>query len=261
MLAALVSGAGLAYTVAPVHPPGVAVSRLTPACSRRAAVAVAQMPDAPPEIVSSETYSLMIRALLETENSIASEISSNYEMIDYGFLQMLDQRIAEGEGEVAAKDVQIEELGASNANLLGIVSERNTEKVELNDLIASKEAKIRKLTGKVASVNASIKDLTAASAKKEEEFAKKEEEFEAQKKSLTEALGKEVGEKTELRASLAVCEEAKEKAEKKAAEKKSLQETAFASVSSALVGASSALVVVRRAASSAISSATEAFGK
>ena len=34
MLGALVSGAGLAYTVAPVHQPGVAVSRLTPACSR-----------------------------------------------------------------------------------------------------------------------------------------------------------------------------------------------------------------------------------
>ena len=103
MLAALVSGAGFAYTVAPVHPPGVAVSRLTPACSRRAAVAVAQMPDAPPEIVSSETYSLMIRALLETENSITSEIQNNYEMIDYGFLQMLDERITSSDGEEKEK--------------------------------------------------------------------------------------------------------------------------------------------------------------
>ena len=103
MLAALFSGAGFAYTVAPVHPPGVAVSRLTPACSRRAAVAVAQMPDAPPEIVSSETYSLMIRALLETENSITSEIQNNYEMIDYGFLQMLDERITSSDGEEKEK--------------------------------------------------------------------------------------------------------------------------------------------------------------
>ena len=103
MLAALVSGAGFAYTVAPVHPPGVAVSRLTPACSRRAAVAVAQMPDAPPEIVSSEAYSLMIRALLETENSITSEIQNNYEMIDYGFLQMLDERITSSDGEEKEK--------------------------------------------------------------------------------------------------------------------------------------------------------------
>ena len=45
----------------------------------------------------------MIRALLETENSITSEIQNNYEMIDYGFLQMLDERITSSDGEEKEK--------------------------------------------------------------------------------------------------------------------------------------------------------------
>ena len=45
----------------------------------------------------------MIRALLETENSITSEIQNNYEMIDYGFLQMLDERINSSDGEEKEK--------------------------------------------------------------------------------------------------------------------------------------------------------------
>lgn len=44
-----------------------------------------------PMIVADETYGLMLKTLLETENDLAEEISTNYAMIDYGFLQRLEQ--------------------------------------------------------------------------------------------------------------------------------------------------------------------------
>jgi len=48
-----------------------------------------------PNIDSEETYSIMMRSLLETNSSVADEVSLNYNLVDYQFLQLLEKRIRE----------------------------------------------------------------------------------------------------------------------------------------------------------------------
>lgn len=52
-------------------------------------------PMAAPQIKSEETYGMMMTTLLKTEESIKTQISQNYPMFDYAFLQKLDEAIAE----------------------------------------------------------------------------------------------------------------------------------------------------------------------
>ena len=52
-------------------------------------------------IVSKETYGLMLSTLLKTNESIAAQISANYAMVDYAFLQRLEEVIAEGTEDTA----------------------------------------------------------------------------------------------------------------------------------------------------------------
>ena len=40
-------------------------------------------------VVADDTYELMLKTLKETDNSLAAQISANYAMFDYGFLQKL----------------------------------------------------------------------------------------------------------------------------------------------------------------------------
>ena len=72
----------LAYNV----PLGRAIHR---APARSAIITLQQAPADAVQIVSDETYGLMLSTLLKTNNSISSEISANYAMVDYGFLQRL----------------------------------------------------------------------------------------------------------------------------------------------------------------------------
>jgi len=44
-----------------------------------------------PKIDSQDTYNVMMRALMETNNSLTDEISTHYHMVDYGFLQNLEK--------------------------------------------------------------------------------------------------------------------------------------------------------------------------
>merc|ERR1719291_809660 len=53
-----------------------------------------QQVEQPASIISGETYGLMLKALLETEKDLSDEISANYGMVDYRFLQDLDAHIS-----------------------------------------------------------------------------------------------------------------------------------------------------------------------
>jgi len=59
------------------------------------------------QIISSETYGLMLSRLLNTTESVPNQISANYPMIDYAFLQRLDELEAEGKPELAERLAEI----------------------------------------------------------------------------------------------------------------------------------------------------------
>lgn len=70
---------------------------------------IMQMDPAPVEIKSDETYGLMLKTLLTTEEEIADQISANYAMVDYEFLQQLETRKAEGKEDEVARLAAIKE--------------------------------------------------------------------------------------------------------------------------------------------------------
>jgi len=53
------------------------------------------------QIISQETYGLMLSTLLQTDENLQSQISANYAMVDYAFLQRLEEVIAEGTEDTA----------------------------------------------------------------------------------------------------------------------------------------------------------------
>ena len=60
-------------------------------------------------IDSQDTYNVMMRVLLETNSSVADQISASYHMVDYAFLQKLDQRSqTETDEKVSAHASQVE---------------------------------------------------------------------------------------------------------------------------------------------------------
>jgi len=67
------------------------------------------MPDGAMRIVSEETYGMMMKALLETDNKIADEVSANYAMIDYAFLGRLEEATKDEDEKVQARAVEIKE--------------------------------------------------------------------------------------------------------------------------------------------------------
>jgi len=79
---------------------------------------------APPSIVSKETYSLMLKALLETEESISDEVSKNYAMVDYEFLMQLEKRMEEGVDKERERLQEIKEATTTEmAKRMGEASE------------------------------------------------------------------------------------------------------------------------------------------
>lgn len=72
-----------------------------------------QMPGEGPVIVSEETYDKMFELLIATNESIPAQISANYAMVDYGFLQRLDARLAEGKAEEVARLAEVKEACAA----------------------------------------------------------------------------------------------------------------------------------------------------
>ena len=89
--------------------PSVRVGRSASGSPTRSAVvrlqgepAAADLQDLAPEgeIISSNTYGLMLTTLLKTNESIAGQISANYGLIDYAFLQRLDEAVAEGKPDM-----------------------------------------------------------------------------------------------------------------------------------------------------------------
>ena len=70
----------------------------------RAASQMQMVPGENKVIDSQDTYNVMMRVLLETNASIADQISASYHMVDYAFLQKLDQRAeSETDEKVAAR--------------------------------------------------------------------------------------------------------------------------------------------------------------
>jgi len=73
-----------------------------------------------PAIVSDETYGVMLSTLLKTNESIAAQISANYALVDYAFLQRLDQAIAEDKDEFKARLMEVKEaVNAEMARRMG----------------------------------------------------------------------------------------------------------------------------------------------
>jgi len=62
-------------------------------------MAMPGMPGDAPQIISEETYGMMLSTLLKTEKPVAQEISANYAMVDYAFLQKLEEAIANDDPE------------------------------------------------------------------------------------------------------------------------------------------------------------------
>ena len=59
------------------------------------------------KIVADDTYKLMMKALLDTEKSIADEVSNNYAMFDYEFMQRLEASISSAEGAEAERLLEV----------------------------------------------------------------------------------------------------------------------------------------------------------
>lgn len=56
------------------------------------------------KIDSQDTYNVMMRVLLETNASVADQITASYHMVDYAFLQKLDERAqSETDEKVSAR--------------------------------------------------------------------------------------------------------------------------------------------------------------
>jgi len=60
-------------------------------------------------IVSDQTYGLMLTTLLNSNVSLPAQVSANYAMVDYAFLQRLDEAIAENNPEIADRLAEIKE--------------------------------------------------------------------------------------------------------------------------------------------------------
>jgi len=83
-------------------------SHAAPAAARVPAVLL-QM-EGEVKIVSDETYGLMMKALMETENPLEQEVSANYMMVDYAFLQKLDKAENDPKPEIAKRATEIKEV-------------------------------------------------------------------------------------------------------------------------------------------------------
>ena len=69
--------------------PTVQHAAVRAAASRSALLRVHMQEGGQMQIVSEETYGMMLSTLLKTNNSIPGEISANYAMVDYAFMQRL----------------------------------------------------------------------------------------------------------------------------------------------------------------------------
>lgn len=83
------------------------------AADRQMATTFMQMPGDGPVIVSEETYDKMFELLLATNESITAQISANYAMVDYGFLQRLDAQLAEGDAAKVPRLTEVKEACAA----------------------------------------------------------------------------------------------------------------------------------------------------
>ena len=95
------------------------------------------------QIDSGETYQVMMRVLMETNKSIADEVSTNYHMVDYDFLQKLNEEAETAEADKQERIKEVQE--AVNAEM----AKRVTEAMgTLKDILTSPSPII--MEGKVA---------------------------------------------------------------------------------------------------------------
>ena len=134
--------------------PSVRVGRSASGSPTRSAVvrlqgepAAADLQDLAPEgeIISSNTYGLMLTTLLKTNESIAGQISANYGLIDYAFLQRLDEAVAEGKPDMKERLEEIK--GAVNAEM---ASRMQAAAEAMRDLVTSPTPIV--MEGKIAAL-------------------------------------------------------------------------------------------------------------
>lgn len=118
---------------------GLSVRPAAPVASRPA---VFMQYDGMQGVIADDTYQLMIDTLLNPNVSVVSQIGANYAMIDYGFLQKLDEKIGAG-GESVARLTEVKD--ACNAEM----AKRMTAAAEaLRDVLTSPTPVI--MEGKIA---------------------------------------------------------------------------------------------------------------
>ncbi|KAL3910162.1 MAG: hypothetical protein SGPRY_009158 [Prymnesium sp.] len=118
--------------------------------SRALATSAAQLPRAAlcmqggeMKIIADETYGLMIKTLLQTENSLADEVSTHYAMFDFAFLERLDAAAKDADPAVSTRAKEIKE--AVNAEM---ASRIQTAAATLKDIFSSPTPVI--MDGKIA---------------------------------------------------------------------------------------------------------------
>jgi len=129
---------------------GCACQCRSAAAPRAAALHMQMIPGQDKVIDSQDTYNVMMRTLLETNASIADQISKNYHLVDYAFLQKLEEEQDGAEGIIL-------EGGVSKVEKLSEIKEAvNTEMrtrvetatVTFKDIVQSPSAII--MEGKIA---------------------------------------------------------------------------------------------------------------
>ena len=106
-------------------------------------------PMAPPiKIVADETYGLMLKTLIQTNESIAGQISANYAMVDYAFMQRLDAALADTSNDAALNARLTEIKQATNEEM---AMRMQTAAETLRDILTSPSAVVMegKLNGLV----------------------------------------------------------------------------------------------------------------
>jgi hypothetical protein len=124
---------------------GLMRTSFAPSGARSAITVLSAQEGSPTPIDSLKTYGIMLRTLLETENSIADEVSKNYGMVDYEFLMQLEERLSDGVDSERGRLQEIKEATtAEMARRMGEAAET------LKEIVSSPTAVV--MDGKMAAL-------------------------------------------------------------------------------------------------------------
>lgn len=152
--------AAMAYQIPGLHRGAAALMRSP---MRTGGIALQMMPGQEPQIKADETYNIMLTTLLQTNESLTAQISANYAMVDYAFLQRLQSEL-DTPNQPADKMERLQAIKeATNAEM---ASRMQTASVTLRDILTSPTPVIMegKITGLVrqGKIDLALMDLLQA---------------------------------------------------------------------------------------------------